>query len=258
LRCGATPQAVPDWEREWRSQFGADALRLVAPEDEVGFFQPPLDPGKNRSAMTLSDIDFTFTKLEHAVKSVTVGTAEEVIFTLWSGLWGLSVAKWNGGTRQGPSVVLPSDDGTLAGEVRHLIAAYDMLATEPPMLYWLLLGQVPLRLMDAPPTEAVWRAVLPALGSFRPCDLPIGQALAQTAYPEMRVRQLLTATGGTLVALVAEVVRWLAVHGASAVDLATLAALALADGLGDEPLRAVLRQQVAMSWVRAQAREGAA
>jgi len=50
------------------------------------------------------------------------------------------------------------------------------------------------------------------------------------------------------------VVRWLAAHGAGAVDLATLAALALADGLGDEQARAALRQAVAMGWVRAQPR----
>ncbi|WP_295445641.1 hypothetical protein [uncultured Thiodictyon sp.] len=566
----APPQAAADWEREWLAQVGADALRLIAPEDDGGFFQPPLDPGKNRSAMTLSDIDFTFTKLEHAAKSVAEGTAEEAIFVLWSGLWGLSVAKWNGGTRQGPSVVLPSDDGTLAGEVRHLIAAYEehtasiigaqamatraadhflwlrpvsaggitvdtvpypylearpchlvaaapggyagvgehsvcsrlagkghgddpqvpivdgkpyrlwggrvwsmrtrhamlfgandvirprsmrvpgyrvvrvcglgvdqgktrgywevlhpltqravfslslqpqraadlsqraldsadqvdgalrwavgaliegsaqsaavkaskaraahglanaltepltstvlvllaeppdpaaeqlallkaavavlravwaqietgcpdplrraaganrlgarihqltgestmtelpdlskqvhailqaiaehrtpndrarlrtMLATEPPMLYWMLLGQVPPRLMDRPETEAVWRAVLPALGALRSGAMPIGKALAQTAYSEMRVRQLLTATGETLVGQVAEVVRWLAAHEAKALDLSTLAALALADALDEEQVRAMLRQDIAMSWGRAQSRAEAA
>ncbi|WP_295427039.1 hypothetical protein [uncultured Thiodictyon sp.] len=562
----APPQSAADWEGEWLRQVGADALRLIAPEDAIGFFQPPLDPGKNRSAMTLSDIDFTFAKLAHAAKPVADGTAEEAVFALWGGLWGLSVAKWNGGTRQGPSVVLPSADGTLAGEVRHLVSAYEahtssiigtqaaagraadhflwlrpvsaggitvdtvpypylearpchlvpagpgryagvgqhsvpsrlagkghaddpqvpiiegkafrlwggrvwsmrtrhamlfgsadvtrppsmgmpgyrvvrvcglgvdqgktrgywealhplvrqavfslttqperaadlsqraldaadqvdgalrwavgaliegsgqsaavkagkaraahalagaltdpltaavlallaeppdlaaeqiallqtavavlrsvwaqietgcpdplrraaganrlgvgihkltgettmtelpdlsrqvhailheiaehltpndrarlrtMLATEPPMLYWLLLGQVSPRLMDRPATESVWRAVLPALGAMRPDGAPIGQALAQSAYPEMRVRQLLTATGETLVGQVAEVVRWLAAHGAGAVDLATLAALALADGLGDEQARAALRQAVAMGWVRAQPR----
>lgn len=561
------PRSAGDWEREWRRQVGADALRLVAPEEEVGFFQPPLDPGKNRSAMSLSDIDFTFAKLAHAAKPVFDGTAEEAVFALWSGQWGLSVAKWNGGSRQGPSVVLPSDDGTLAGEVRHLVDAYEshtptivgaqagasraadhllwlqpvsvsglamdavpypylearpchlievapgryagigqhsvpsrltgkghaddphvpvvggkpyrlwggrvwsmrtrhamlfgsddvvrpatmavpgyravrvcglgvdqgktrgyweaihplaqgavfsltmqprraadlsqraldaaqqaegairwavgaliegsaqsaavkaakaravqaltsaltepltatvlallagppdpaaeqlallksavavlravwsqiatgcpdplrrargayrlgasidkltgepsmtdspdlarqvyailneiaehltpndrarlrtMLSTEPPMLYWMLLGQVPPRLADRPATEAVWRAALPALGAIRPGGLPVGQALARTAYPEMRMRQLLVATGETLVAQLAETVRWLVAHEARAVDLAALAALALADALGDEPCRAELRQQVAMSWVRERSRQ---
>ena len=564
------PQSADDWEQEWLAQVGADALRLVAPEDEVGFFQPPLDPVKNRSAMALSDIDFTFTKLMHAAKPVTEGAADQAVYALWGGIWGLSVAKWNGGTRQGPSVVLPSNDGTLAGEVRHLVAAYEaqtstiigtqaaanraadhflwlrpvsasglavdtvpypylearpchlvavasdcyagvgehsvpsrlagkghaddpqvpiaegkpyrlwggrvwsmrtrhamlfgsedvirpptmgvpgyrvvrvcglgvytgktlgywealhplsqraafslttqpqraadlsqraldaaetvdgalrwavgalvegsgksaavkaakaraahglagaltepltgavlgllaerpdpaaeqltllktavgvlrgvwaqietgcpdplrranganrlgarihtltgettmsdlpdlskqvyailqeigehltpndrarlrtMLATQPPMLYWLLLGQVQQRLMNTPATEAVWRAVLPALGTLRLGGMPVGQALAHTAYPEMRVRQLLTATGETLVAQVAEVVRWLAAHEVTAVDLATLTALALADVFGDEQTRDALRQQVAMSWVRAHVREEAA
>lgn len=133
-----------------------------------------------------------------------------------------------------------------------------MLATEPPMLYWLLLGRVPGRLMDTPATEAVWRAVLPALGALRLGGMPVGKALAQTAYPEMRVRQLLTATGGTLVAQVAEVVRWLAAHEATAVDLGVLTALALAEVLGDEHSRDVLRQQLAMSWVGSHARDQAA
>jgi DNA-binding transcriptional regulator YdaS (Cro superfamily) len=562
--------AAADWEREWLAQVGPDALRLVAPETEVGFLQPPLEPAKNRSEMTLSDIDLTFTKALHAAKPLADGTAEEAVFSLFSGAWGIHVSKWNPSTRQCPSVVLPSDDATLAGEVRHLIGAYEarassiiganaapsraadhflwlrpvsdagitvdtvpypylearpchlvavadgryagvgqhsvpsrlagkghaddphvplidgkpyrlwsgrvwsmesqhamlfgstevirpstlsvtgyravrlcalgvdkgktlgywealypltqravfsltasparaadlsqraldaadevdgvlrwavdalvegsgqsaavkaaksraghalsaaltepltttvlallaepsdpaveqqallktavvilravwaqletgcpdplrraegagrlgakihkltgettmtehpdlakrvyatlhsiaehltpndqaqmrtMLATTPPMLYWLLLGQVQRRLMDTPATEGVWRAVLPALGALRLGGTPIGKALAQTDYPEMRVRQLLTATGETLVAQVAEVVRWLAAHEATAVDLATVTALALADALGDEVTRDELRQQVAMSWVRAQAREAAA
>jgi hypothetical protein len=570
-RYASTPlQYAPDWEQEWRRQVGDDALRLIAPEEEVAFFQPPLDPGKNRSEMTLSDMDFTFTKLGHAVKPFLQGTAEEAIFTLWSGLWALTVTKWNGGTRQGPSVVLPSEDGTLAGEVRHLVAAYEacsstiigsqasprkagdhflwllpvgnhslgvdrvpypylearpchlvalgpdryqgigehsvpsrlagkghaddphvpitvgkpyrlwggrvwsmrtrhamlfgadnilrpatmrqsgyrvvrvcglgvdngktrgywealhpltqraafslamqperaadlsqraldaaervdralrwavealsegsaksaavkagkargaqglaaalteplttcvlallaeppdppaeqaallaaavavlrevwiplatgcpdplrrakganrldhkikeltgatamtqppdlakqvhailheigahltpndrarlrtMIATEPPMLYWQLLGEVPPRLMDITATEAVWRAILPALGAIRAGGIPIGKALAQSDYPEMRVRQLLTATGETLVGLVAEVVRWLVAHQVTALDLSSLGALALADGLGEEETRAELRQLIAMSWVRGQSRAEAA
>jgi len=99
----APPQSAADWEGEWLRQVGADALRLIAPEDEVGFFQPPLDPGKNRSAMTLSDMDYTFTKLAHAAKPIANGTAEEAVFALWGGLWGLSVANW----RPGPATWCP-------------------------------------------------------------------------------------------------------------------------------------------------------
>lgn len=127
-----------------------------------------------------------------------------------------------------------------------------MIATEPPMLYWVLLGKVPRRLMESPTTEGVWRAVLPALGAIRTGGTPIGSALAQSGYPEMRVRQLLTATGETLVGQLAEVVRWLVAHEATAIDLAALAALGLADALDEEHTRAELRQQIAMSWVRAQ------
>jgi hypothetical protein len=74
----------------------------------------------------------------------------------------------------------------------------------------------------------------------------------------MRVRQLLTATGETLVGLVAEVVRWLVAHQVTALDLSSLGALALADGLGEEETRAELRQLIAMSWVRGQSRAEAA
>src|SRR3954449_13136029 len=32
-----------EWEAEWNRQIGADASRLVAPENEVAFLQPPTE-----------------------------------------------------------------------------------------------------------------------------------------------------------------------------------------------------------------------
>lgn len=84
-----------DWAREWRVQIGDDALRLIAPESEVGFFQPPLDPETRRSPSGVSDIDLTFTRAMHAAKPVDDGTAEEALFALLSGAWSLTVI--NGG-----------------------------------------------------------------------------------------------------------------------------------------------------------------
>ena len=120
------PQSAKSWESEWNRQIGEDALRLVAPESEVAFFQPPLDPDGYRSRLTLSDIDLVFYRLMHATKPVEFGDAEEAVFALMSGAWARSVAKWNSGTRYSPAGVLASDDGTFAGEVRHLIQAYEI------------------------------------------------------------------------------------------------------------------------------------
>jgi CRISPR type I-E-associated protein CasB/Cse2 len=133
-----------------------------------------------------------------------------------------------------------------------------MLATEPPMLYWMLLGQVHSTLMSTPRTEAVWRAVLPALGAVRHNGLPVGRLLAQTDYPEMRMRQALTATGSTLVSLLTEIVRWLIAHEVSSVDVSSLATLGLADALGDRETLGTVRQRIALDYVRNRPRRQAA
>lgn len=126
-----------------------------------------------------------------------------------------------------------------------------MLPTAPPLIYWVALSQVPDRLSETPALEAVWRALLPALGTLRPVGAPLGQVLARTDYPELRFRQLLAATGETLVAQSAEVVRWLIAHEQNAVDLAALTAYALADALGEDETQAVLQRQLALDYVRA-------
>jgi hypothetical protein len=126
-----------------------------------------------------------------------------------------------------------------------------MLATAPPLAYWVAVAQIPDRLSATPALEAVWRALLPALGTLRPAGDPLGQVLARTAYPELRFRQLLAATGETLVAQSAEVVRWLIAHELRAVDVAALTAYALADALGEEDTRAALQRQLALDYVRA-------
>jgi hypothetical protein len=118
------PVTATEWHTAWLTQIGSDALRLVAPETEVAFLQPPLDPAGFRSAMSLSDIDLTFAKLAHAVKPIDTGSAEAAVLALMGGTWKSSALKWVGGSRYGIAAVLASDDGTLAGEVRHLVAAY--------------------------------------------------------------------------------------------------------------------------------------
>jgi len=76
-----------DWEQTWEVQVGADALRVLAPETEVGFFQPPLDAGKNRSRMPITDIDLVFARLAHAIKPVATAEEEQAVFALLSGTW---------------------------------------------------------------------------------------------------------------------------------------------------------------------------
>jgi len=133
-----------------------------------------------------------------------------------------------------------------------------MLTSEPPMLYWTLVGQVNVRLMGTPQTEAVWRAVLPALGTVAFTGLPLGKALSHTGYPEMRMRQALTATGSTLVSLLAEIVRWLVAHEVTSVDVSSLATLGLANALGDRDTLAAVRQRIALDYVRAKVAKEAA
>lgn len=125
-RYAKSPLQTPaEWEAEWMTQIGADALRLKVPDTEVGFLQPPLEAAGFRSPMTLSDIDLTFAKLAHAVKPIDAGSAEEAVLALMGGTWRSSALKWIGGSRYGLAAVLASDDGSLAGEVRHLVAAYE-------------------------------------------------------------------------------------------------------------------------------------
>ena len=119
------PVSANDWHAAWLEQIGPEALRLVAPDTEVAFLQPPLDPGGRRSALSLSDIDLVFAKLAHAVKPVEVGSAEDAVLALMGGTWKSSALKWVAGSRYGLAAVLASDDGSLAGEVRHLLAAYE-------------------------------------------------------------------------------------------------------------------------------------
>ena len=119
------PSSATDWHAAWLDQIGPEALRLVAPDTEVAFLQPPLDPAGRRSALSLSDIDLVFAKLAHAVKPVEVGNAEQAVLALMGGTWKSSALKWVGGSRYGLAAVLASDDGSLAGEVRHLLAAYE-------------------------------------------------------------------------------------------------------------------------------------
>ncbi len=125
-RYAKDPLLTPaEWEAEWMTQIGPDALRLTAPDTEVAFLQPPLDPAGFRSAMSLSDIDLTFAKLAHAVKPIDAGSAEGAVLALMGGTWKSSALKWVGGSRYGLAAVLASEDGSLAGEIRHLVAAYE-------------------------------------------------------------------------------------------------------------------------------------
>jgi hypothetical protein len=74
----------------------------------------------------------------------------------------------------------------------------------------------------------------------------------------MRMRQALTATGSTLISLLAETVRWLVAHEVKSVDVSSLATLGLADALDDRDTLAAIRQWIALDYVRARVRQEAA
>ena len=126
-----------------------------------------------------------------------------------------------------------------------------MYATEPPMIYWTLLAQVPVAQAEDQTTEAVWRVVLMLLGRMRPGKAGVGRLLRQTELPEPRVQQLLGSTGETLRTLITETARWLLAHDVTTGAIDQLATLGLADAMADHATREWVRRRIALDYVRA-------
>ena len=128
-------------------------------------------------------------------------------------------------------------------------------ATELPLDAWLALAAAPIADMDQSDTRQVWETVVRALSVVRQGGPSIGAVLAETEYPEARVSSLLTARGETLIALIAEVVRWLVSHEVESCTLTDIVVLGIADARGDSASRDEAIARVALAFARSQRRE---
>ena len=131
-------------------------------------------------------------------------------------------------------------------------------ATELPLGAWLVLAATPKSDMDDPKTRQVWEAVVRALGVVRQGGPGVGAVLAETDYPEARISSLLTAHGETLVALIAEAVRWLVSHEVERCTLTDIVVLGIADARSDSVARDEAISRIALGYARAKKREQAA
>ena len=139
-------------------------------------------------------------------------------------------------------------DGRLDAQDR--IALRAMLPTAPGIEYYRILSRVPRAQADDADAEAVWRVVLRALGELRCSGRGIGGALAETRYAEDRTSRIVTATGGHLRAEIGAVIDWLIAHGERTSALWQVAALGIADALGDQDALQWARRAIAMDYVR--------
>ena len=128
-------------------------------------------------------------------------------------------------------------------------------ATELPLDAWLALAAAPIADMDQSDTRQVWETVVRALSVVRQRGPSIGAVLAETEYPEARVSSLLTARGETLIALIAEVVRWLVSHEVESCTLTDIVVLGIADARGDSASRDEAIARVALAFARSKRRE---
>jgi len=134
------------------------------------------------------------------------------------------------------------DDDRVALRAMHL--------PSPPIEYWTLLARLPREQADDDRAEAVWRAVLQALGTTRGDGPSVGRVLAETGYSDDRMSRLLQATRGHLIAELQAAIGWAVSHRVPAVALWQLAALGLADALDDRATAASVRKRLAMDYVR--------
>lgn len=101
--------------------------------------------------------------------------------------------------------------------------------TELPMAGWAVLATVSTPTeMDDPAVREMWTMIVRTLGAVRPSSRPLGMVLSQLEYPELRLRQLITARGAVLRGICAEVLAWIVANDVDSVDLGALAALMLA------------------------------
>ena len=108
-----------------------------------------------------------------------------------------------------------------------------MSLASPPLSFWKLVARLPEEQAENRGCIDVCKPVLRALGRVNQSGLPLGRVLERTDFPENRVARLLAGTGSSLPGLIDEVGRWLVSHDVEHADLALLAALGLADALGD-------------------------
>jgi hypothetical protein len=123
-------------------------------------------------------------------------------------------------------------------------------AKELPLDAWLALAAAPVADMEQVDTRQVWETVVRALGVVRQGGPSIGAVLAETDYPEARVSSLLTAHGETLIALMAEVVRWLVSHEVKRCTLTDIVVLSIADARGDNIARDEAIARIALGYAR--------
>lgn len=121
-----TRASASSWRDAWDILVGHDALRIMAPHDEVAFLQPPTDVPKSQQSIEAADL--LLPNVEHEVKRIwSAERAEIAIFALIGSLSRPNVKDHRSSTRTGLCAVLPSVDGTLASEVCCLLSAYDAL-----------------------------------------------------------------------------------------------------------------------------------
>jgi hypothetical protein len=114
------------WARAWDELIGPDALRIIAPYNEVAFLQPPTNEPTSRQSIEAADL--LLPNVEHEVKRTWVtARADEAIFSLIGSLSRPNVKDHRSSTRTGLCAVLPSVDGTLGSEISRLLSAYDQM-----------------------------------------------------------------------------------------------------------------------------------
>jgi hypothetical protein len=69
------------WASAWNEHIGPDALRVIAPHDEIAFLQPPTN--KPTSQQSIEAADLLLPNVEHEVKRTWSTTrADQAIFSL--------------------------------------------------------------------------------------------------------------------------------------------------------------------------------
>lgn len=121
----------------------------------------------------------------------------------------------------------------------------------PPMCLWAMLAQAPAELTGAGVRDEAWTTIFRAMGRVAPGGGSIGRALADADYPELRMRQLLVATGASLQSLCAEALRWLVARDVARTQLADLLTLMLADSIGEKTTLSWIRRSIAMGYIKA-------
>jgi hypothetical protein len=131
-------------------------------------------------------------------------------------------------------------------------------AKELPLDAWLALAAAPPADMEQTDTRQVWETIVRALGVVRQGGPSIGAILAKTDYPEARISSLLAAHGETLIALMAEVVRWLVSHDVDRCTLTDIVVLGIADARDNHVERDEAAARIALGYARSKRKERSA